>query len=450
MQTMMEQLAAGGLKTAVKPQQVDLLPKRYGGKVGKLFEKLLSGMNEQEKQWAGERWKELELLGLDGMMEKEIGGLSGGELQTIALAAALVRKADVYFFDEPSSYLDVQQRLTAAAIIRKAAAAGAAVITVEHDLAVADYMADYVHIFYGSPGAYGVVSQNFTVRGGINTYLDGYIKEENMRFRPEPLRFSRAAEKIEQKKVLLEFPAFEKHFPGFSLRAEHGTIHRAEVLGILGPNATGKTTFIRLLAGELTGDNGERFAVPMKLSYKPQRLTISEDGLTVMGYLQEKTGGKINQRLLETLHAGTLLERGMETLSGGELQTVFIIEALSKEHDMLLLDEPSAFLDVEQRLRVAKLLREEAEMREKPIVLIDHDVQFMDAAADRLMVFEGVAGKDGVGRSPVSLREGMNRFLRTVGVTFRRDPDTGRPRANKPLSQLDTEQRESGEYYYAK
>jgi len=128
---------------------------------------------------------------------------------------------------------------------------------------------------------------------------------------------------------------------------------------------------------------------------------------------------------------------------------VLIACALGKEHEILFLDEPSAFLDVEQRLRVAKLIRSHVENRETAAFVVDHDLQLIDSISDRLMVFEGERGVSGEGRSPSSLDEGMNRFLKTLDITFRRDPQTGRARANKPDSQKDREQKESGKYYYA-
>ena len=143
------------------------------------------------------------------------------------------------------------------------------------------------------------------------------------------------------------------------------------------------------------------------------------------------------------------MERQLRNLSGGELQSCFIAAALIREHELLLLDEPSAFLDVEQRLRVARLIREHAEGREIPCFVVDHDLQFIDVISDRVMLFSGERGVKGHADPPCPLTEGMNSFLKALGVTFRRDPQTGRPRANKPGSQKDQEQRESGNFYYA-
>ena len=152
--------------------------------------------------------------------------------------------------------------------------------------------------------------------------------------------------------------------------------------------------------------------------------------------------------MLSYLGVEKLFEREMGSLSGGELQSVMVSCAILRDHDLLLLDEPSAFLDVEQRLRVAKTLHHHAENDEIPVFVVDHDLQFIDVLADRIMVFSGERGVKGTAAKPVELRDGMNRFLKELSVTFRRDPQNGRPRANKPDSQKDQEQRESGEYYY--
>jgi ATP-binding cassette, sub-family E, member 1 len=441
LQTYMETLSREGVSSAYKPQHVDLIPKSWKGKAGDLLKK---------SDQSGRLSQVTEALGIQEILDKDIAGLSGGELQLLAIAATLVRKADFYFFDEPSSYLDAQQRLMAAREIRKLSSE-AVVMVIEHDLAVADYLADYTHILYGKPGVFGIVSKPYGVRVGINTYLEGYIKEENVRFRTEPLFFSQRAKPPEKDKLFLSFEGFSKSFKGFDMETEPGNLYRGEVIGILGPNAIGKTTFIRMLAGEVKPDKGKAPA-EIKLSYKPQRLVLSkkEESMTVEDFLSRE--GKVsetgNKRLLRTLRLDRLLERTLKNLSGGELQSCFIAASLMREHDLLLLDEPSAFLDVEQRLRVAKLIRSHAEDLEIPCFVVDHDLQFIDVISDRTMVFSGERGVKGKAQAPCPLSDGMNTFLREMGVTYRRDPQTGRPRANKPGSQKDAEQRESGNFYY--
>jgi len=440
LQSYMEKLAVSGIRAAFKPQHVDAIPKMWKGKVSDFLGKL-----DRE----GKLGKITERLGTGNMLDKKISQLSGGELQLLAVTATLLKDADFYFFDEPSSYLDVKERLLVAKEIRELSQK-ACVFTVEHDLAVADYLADFTHILYGKPGAFGIVSKPYSVRVGINTYLDGYVKEDNVRFRTEPIIFAKRAKETAKTKVFLEFPAFEKKFSGFELKTSKGSLYKGEVIGILGPNAIGKTTFIRMLAGEEKPDSGKSLS-ELKLAYKPQRLLLNEKEvtLTVREFLQNAgTFSTENKRIVRFLGLEPLLDRRMGKLSGGELQTAFICSVLMQSKDLMLLDEPSAFLDVEQRLRVAKLLRNHVEAKEIPCFVVDHDLLFADTLSDRVMIFTGQSGKSGQADPPTYLKDGMNKFLKALDITYRRDPQTGRPRANKPGSQLDREQKERGNYYY--
>ena len=130
---------------------------------------------------------------LNHLLDRDIRVLSGGELQRFAIAAVAVQISDVYMFDEPSSYLDVKQRLTAAAMIRQILQTDGGdrryVLVVEHDLAVLDYLSDFVCLLYGTPGAYGVVTMPHSVRTGINAFLAGFVQSENLRFRDHALSF---------------------------------------------------------------------------------------------------------------------------------------------------------------------------------------------------------------------------------------------------------------------
>jgi ATP-binding cassette subfamily E protein 1 len=106
-------------------------------------------------------------------------------------------------------------------------------------------------------------------------------------------------------------------------------------------------------------------------------------------------------------------------------------------------------LDIEQRLVLNQKIRRLSEKREITTLVVDHDIIFIDAIANRLMVFEGESGKHGKAGPPGDKEEKMNQFLKLLNITFRRDPDTKRPRINKPGSQKDIEQKKEGKYYYA-
>ena len=191
----------------------------------------------------------------------------------------------------------------------------------------------------------------------------------------------------------------------------------------------------------------------VKVSYKPQYISADFEG-TVQDLLltcdyDTISSGFFTGEVIEPLGIKYLMDKKVSRLSGGELQRVAITICLSKEADMYLFDEPSAYLDSNQRMIAAKTIRRMMEKTGRSAMIVDHDVYFLDMVSDSLMVFGGEPGHHGIGDGPFDMREGMNRFLSAVDITFRRDADTHRPRINKPESRLDREQKSSGEYYYS-
>lgn len=432
----------GGSKISYKPQSIVRLPSAAEGGV----KELLEGIDER-----GEAERLVQNLDLEEAMGREMDELSGGELQRVGIVAASIKESDLYYFDEPSSHLDVYQRINVAEVIRTLADEGKAVLIAEHDLAVLDYMCDYVHVVYGEPNAYGVISEPRSVRAGINVFLDGFLREENVRFRRKPIHFEPRAPPEARKAgaPMFEYPDLTKRFKGFKLESRGGEILEGEIMGIVGPNAVGKTTFVRMLAGELSPTSG-KLDQKLSMSYKPQYLRIGRNEL-VGSYLTERlseSAHDLSLGVIDSLGVGEILESKMSELSGGEQQSVAIAACMGRDADVYLLDEPSAYLDVEQRLNVARTLKRLVRDRKAAAFVVDHDILMIDYLAERLLVFFGSPGRSGRVHSPLSMREGMNFFLREVGITFRRDPQTGRPRANKRGSKLDREQKEKGRYYY--
>jgi len=289
------------------------------------------------------------------------------------------------------------------------------------------------------------------VRVGINVFLNGYLEVENVRFRREPIKFEvRPPSKARASgQKFFSYPKLKKSFKDFQLEVSPGSLYTGEIVGVVGPNAIGKTTFVRMLAGEVNPTAG-KLESKLTISHKPQYLKADFDG-TVEDWLRSvvgKFGPSFDPEVLQPLEVSPLLERNLKELSGGELQRVTIAACLGRPSDLYLLDEPSAYLDVEQRLQMARVIRRVIEKREAAAFVVDHDMLSVDFVSDRLLVFTGEPSRTGKTHGPLDMREGMNLFLREVGVTFRRDPHTGRPRANKPGSTIDREQRERGEYFY--
>ncbi|MFB6204486.1 MAG: ribosome biogenesis/translation initiation ATPase RLI [Candidatus Nanohaloarchaea archaeon] len=433
------ELSEGEVDAAFKPQQVDKIPGLHDGTVKELLE-------EVDERDALESVAETADIG--HLLEREIDELSGGELQRVAIASTMLKDASLYVFDEPSSFLDVKQRLKMGRAIRELGQENK-VLVVEHDLATLDLVSHSIHVFHGDPGAYGMVSNALSSREGINQYLDGYLKSHNLQIRSESISFDRSKRSdVENKPVVLEFPEMEKDFgeDEFSLEVAEGELHEEEILGIFGENGLGKTTFARMLAGAVEPETGE--TPDVSVSYKPQYL--ESQNANVRGVISRHVNPeskKFKARIAEPLELEELYEQDLEELSGGELQKVGIAIALSRDADVYLLDEPSAYLDVESRVKLGKVLKRFARKTEKPLMVIDHDLLLLDYIADRGMVFTGEPGVRGEADSPVGIEAALNTFLEEVDLTFRKDPESGRPRANKPGSQKDREQRERGEYY---
>jgi len=446
LQEYFQRLSEGNMKVVHKPQYVDRISRVVSGKVGELLEKV------DERNKLRQLTKKLQL---ETIWNRKLKVLSGGELQRVAVAASICREADVYLFDEPASYLDVKQRLQVARAIRTLKEDDKTVIVAEHDLAILDYLSDQICVFYGDPGVYGVVSHVHGVRVGINIYLEGYIPDENVRFRKDSIIFhvKPPAAGLTVGEPLLQWSEIKKSLGEFEFQAVPGEVKRGEVVGIFGPNGIGKTTFVKILAGIDEADSGETSAEEgLKVSYKPQYISPQYSG-TVEELLKETAEKEFqtslyNSQILQPLKMQLLLDREVTELSGGELQRVAIAACLSREAELYLLDEPSAYLDVEDRLSVARTIRHVIENRQVTAFVVEHDVVTQDFIADRLMIFTGEPGIQGFAHQPTDLRNGMNSFLEDMAITFRRDPQTKRPRVNKEGSRLDREQKKIGEYYY--
>jgi ATP-binding cassette subfamily E protein 1 len=433
----------GKMKAVLKDQNVDLIPKVVSGTIGEVLKR-------GDPQ--GRMDEIASMLNLDASLNKEVKSCSGGELQRFAIGATLLKDADIYLFDEMSSYLDVAERIRVAGIIQKLAKKKT-VMVVEHDLALMDWMADTVHVVYGQTATYGIISEQRTSNKAINSFLEGYLREENVRIRNYSIDFHEKSDRRVSTGIeIASWTDMEKTLGDFKLKINGGLIRTGEVIGVLGKNALGKSSFAKMLAGVTEPDSGS-LSKTLRISYKPQYISTDFDGtvfsLLAQALQERMQSGLIKNEIIQPLEIEALYDQNVQDLSGGELQRVSIALTLSMDSDLYILDEPSAHLDSAYRMSAARIIKRVMENNKKSAFVIDHDVYFIDLISDALIVFGGTPGKEGESHGPLSMREGMNLFLKDAGVSFRRDALTRRPRINKSDSRLDKTQRESGNYYYS-
>ena len=439
-----EKIKNNQINVSIKPQQVYNIAGAFDGTSKDLLEKYDDrGVSNQL----------IKTLSLENSVEQHVKELSGGELQRLAVAVASAKDADFYFFDEPSSYNDIYQRTSVARVIQDLAKIGKSVMVVEHDLMLLDYVSDLIEVLYGVSSAYGIVSNVLSTKVGINVFLDGYLPNENVRFRDKKFTFdvSSTAGQFTEGETMIRYPVLEKKYPNFSVTVEPGQIRKGEVLGIMGANALGKTTMMKMIAGAEKPDSGS-LNKKIKISYKPQYL-LNDVDVDVVSLLNKANDGLIEgsqeeEQIIDPLKIKKLYNKSIKNLSGGELQKVSIAACLLQKVDLYALDEPSAFLDVEDRIAVAKFIQQFTRSFGKSAMVIDHDLQLLDLISDSIVIFQGTSGINGHASSPMPKVDAMNEFLKSLNITFRRDEKSKRPRVNKENSRLDKTQKASSNFYY--
>lgn len=270
------------------------------------------------------------------------------------------------------------------------------------------------------------------------------------------------------------YPAMTKTLGSFKLTVEGGSFTDSEIIVMLGENGTGKTTFVRLLAGVETPDVGTD-KLSLAVSLKPQTISPKFPGTVRMLLLKRIKQAFMHPQfqtdVLKPMNLETIMDQDVKTLSGGELQRVAIVLALGMPNvSVYLLDEPSSFLDSEQRIIASKVIKRFVVSfhpricliphrfilhAKKTAFVIEHDFIMATYLADRVIVFEGQPAISATATPyvhllllyqltiirPQTLLSGMNRFLASLEITFRRDPQNFRPRVNKMNSVKDREQK---------
>ncbi|CAJ0914013.1 17663_t:CDS:2, partial [Entrophospora sp. SA101] len=278
---------------------------------------------------------------------------------------------------------------------------------------------------------------------------------ENLRFRDESLTFKLAETAEDEKEVdkfrRYQYPDMKKTLGDFDLTVNAGEFTDSEIIVMLGENGTGKTTFIRLLAG-ITKPDGEEHVPELNVSYKPQKISPKYQGTVRALFLQKIKPAFMHAQfqtdVVKPMQIDPIIDQEVIHLSGGELQRVAIVLALGQPADIYLIDEPSAYLDSEQRIIAAKVIKRFILHNKKTAFVVEHDFIMATYLADRVVVYEGQPSVKAVANTPQSLLSGMNKFLSSLEITFRRDPTNFRPRINKVGSSKDKDQKLNGNYFF--
>jgi iron complex transport system ATP-binding protein len=227
------------------------------------------------------------------------------------------------------------------------------------------------------------------------------------------------------------------------------SVEKGEMIGILGPNGSGKTTLLKLFSAVLSGSgavelNGKDirafgrkelsrlFAVVPQESQVNFPFTVAE--IVLMGRashhsplgLEGESDLEAARKSMEATETSALADRYLHELSGGEKQRVMIARALAQEAEILLLDEPAAFLDLKHQVRIFELMRRLNRERGLTIVAALHDLNLAALFFPRLaMLSDGKIFRDGAARDV--LTEENIQEVYGIGVRVRRDESDDRP-----------------------
>lgn len=170
-------------------------------------------------------------------------------------------------------------------------------------------------------------------------------------------------------------------------------VSRGEIVTLIGPNGSGKTTLVRTLLGLENAESGEVVRTAgITVGYTPQQLTVDRTlPLDVRRFLEMsgETDPEALANILSDVGAGSLLRQEIRLLSGGEMKRVMLARALLREPDLLVLDEPTANVDVHGQIEFYELIRRIRDERQCGILLVSHDLHLVMSATDRVVCLNG-------------------------------------------------------------
>ncbi|HEZ1519644.1 TPA: ATP-binding cassette domain-containing protein [Neisseria meningitidis] len=399
-------------------------------------EALLKELNElQLAIEAKDGWKldaaVKQTLGELGLPENEkIGNLSGGQKKRVALAQAWVQKPDVLLLDEPTNHLDIDAIIWLENLLK---AFEGSLVVITHDRRFLDNIATRIveldrGILRSYPGSFSKYSekkaQELAVEAEHNRLFDKFHAQEEAWIRKgiearrtrnegrvrrlEELRRQRAERLNVQGQVNFKLDSGEKS-DKIIAELEHASfaygdkvimdkfsaiLQRGDKIGLIGPNGIGKTTFLKLILGELQPTYGRiRIGSKQEVAYFDQFRSALNENDTVFYTLGQgndyvEVGGKkkhVMSYLEDFLFPPARAQSPVSSLSGGERNRLLLAKLFTRPANILVLDEPTNDLDIDTQELLEDLLRD----YQGTVFLVSHDRMFLDNVITQSIVFEG-------------------------------------------------------------
>ncbi|EMD5837002.1 ABC-F family ATP-binding cassette domain-containing protein [Campylobacter coli] len=367
--------------------------------------------------------------------------LSGGEIRRVGLCILLLKNPDILLLDEPTNHLDVYMTSFLEDLLKNSKMC---VIFISHDRYFIDAIAHKcvevdqgkLSVFKGGYANYlekktqileslakshetllkHLKSEEEWLRRGVKARLkrNEGRKERIFKMREEAkknpgaikrlkLEISRAAlnftgEKIpNRKKMLFELKNVSKNLGEKALFTDFSSrILQGERIAIVGKNGCGKSTFLKILLGELKQDSGEIKRGEIKIGYFDQARSLVNSDKTLLEIFCPNGGDRVEVRgknmhvygyLKNFLFPKEFLDKSVSVLSGGEKNRIALALLFTEEYDVLILDEPTNDLDI----ATINILEEYLLSFEGAILLVSHDRYFVDKIATKLYAFENGA-----------------------------------------------------------
>ena len=453
---------------------------------------LLKELNELQLEIeAKDGWKldaaVKQTLGELSLPENEkIGNLSGGQKKRVALAQAWVQKPDVLLLDEPTNHLDIDAIIWLENLLK---AFEGSLVVITHDRRFLDNIATRIveldrGILRSYPGSFSKYSekkaQELAVEAEHNRLFDKFHAQEEAWIRKgiearrtrnegrvrrlEELRRQRAERRNVQGQVNFKLDSGEKSGKIIA-ELEHASfaygdkvimdkfsaiLQRGDKIGLIGPNGIGKTTFLKLILGELQPTYGRiRIGSKQEVAYFDQFRSALNENDTVFYTLGQgndyvEVGGKkkhVMSYLEDFLFHPARAQSPVSSLSGGERNRLLLAKLFTRPANILVLDEPTNDLDIDTQELLEDLLRD----YQGTIFLVSHDRMFLDNVITQSIVFEGQGRlKEYIGgyQDYIDAKSREEKIQTTSAPKTTAEPEKAKPKANRTVKLSYKEQRE--------